>query len=380
MKNKKGFFIFFLCLICIFILSKTVLSLSVGPAKTEFNFVPGSEQEINYFVSDPAGSELELFVEGDLAQYVKLDKKTLMGGGTFNAKLKLPQTIEIPGKHRILIGVRQKIDPELVQGNIGTAIIIMVVIDIYVPYPGRYLDVKLSSYNVNVGEPVTFLLDIASQGTETVTITPVIDIYSFEKKIESLTFQARDVASQEILNLKKTLDTANYNPGNYKAIALVDYGVIAKSESDFKIGNLSISITNYTGFIPIGKIQPFYIEIESNWNDNIDGAYAEVSILNNSLILTSFKTSTTNLIPWEKKIIIGYFETSNFSKGIYDANISLFYFGKDRGVSTNKMIKVEFVEKPSTLIWFIIGGLGLAIIIVLLIIRLITKHGKRKKY
>jgi len=50
----------------------------------------------------------------------------------------------------------------------------------------------------------------------------------------------------------------------------------------------------------------FDIEIESGWNNKIDGAYAEVFISNSSVDLFSFKTSSTSLEPWEKKQLLDF--------------------------------------------------------------------------
>jgi hypothetical protein len=370
-KKEASYFIFLLILI---LFAENVYALGVSPAIKEFNFEPGLEKILSYNVlEDNPNMELELYTSGDLAQYVSLDKESLVGRSSFTATLKLPDSIEKPGTHIILIGVKQKIDPELIKGNIGTAIIIQVPIYIYVPFPGRYIELDLRGHDVNVGEPVNFELDVISKGTESFNINPIIEIYSGSQKIKSLNFQNRLLQSQQVLGLQKQMDTTGLNPGNYKATASVDYGIIVKDEVDFRIGSLNIDITNYSNFIPIGKLQPFNIEIQSGWNNNIDGVFADVQILNNSQILSSFKTTSTSLTAWEKKIITGYVDTSNFQKGTYDANITLTYYGTDERGSTGKIVKVEFYEKPSMLIWFIIGGTGILIILVFGAIMLIKK-------
>ena len=231
----------------------------------------------------------------------------------------------------------------------------------------------------STGEPVTFLLDLTSKGTETLTFTPIIEIFDSKgAKVETLTFQQREIKSQEKLGLKKVLNKTNYNPGKYKAVAIVDYGNIAKAESEFKIGTLDISILNYTQQVKIKGLQPFFIDVESTWNDNIDGVYAEVVFSNNTNKITSFKTETTALTPWENRTISGYFDTIDFQEGYYDANITLHYFGKERGSSTNKVVKVLFVKDQHILLWIIVGSLGLLIIIVITAIEIVRKIKKKK--
>ncbi len=391
LKNSKFLLKFFFVIAIILILTKTSFALGVSPAVVKYNFEPGLEKIVKYSVFGDANQKLELYVSGDLAEYVELDKDNLVGGGTFIAKLKLPKYIKKPGKHRIIIGVREKIDEELLEQAIGTSVTIQVVMYIYVPYPGKYLEVALKSHNVNVGEPVNFELEIKSQGKEDITIIPRIEITSQNKTIETLYFKEREIKSQEGIKLKKTLDTTNYNPGKYNAVAIVDYGKIARAESEFKIGELVIYITNYTKQIVIGDIKSFDIEIESRWNDNIDGAYAEVFIFNKSKsssgstseVLISFKTSSTKLTPWGRKTITGFFDTSNFTEGFFDANITLVYYGKEVGKSSSELVKIEFVEEKDynliILIAAIIAGVVVLCMVFLLIKKYLLKNKKRKR-
>jgi hypothetical protein len=375
---KKECVIWFLFLFFVFGFIQSIHALGVSPAKVVYGFEPGLEKTISYTVIGSATQELEVYVKGDLAQYITLDKQTIKAGDSFTATLKLPNAVDTPGRRNTYIGVREKVDPELVHGNIGTSVVIEVLIAVDVPYPGRYLELVLSSNNANVGEPINFELDITNKGTEQLTISPKIEIFSKDSHKDELDFKERTIGSQEVLNLQKTLDTSTYNPGNYKAIASINYGNIVTSESDFKIGNLNINILGYTNKVIIGRLQAFDVGIESGWNDAIDGVYGEVSILNGSKILTSFKTSTTSLTPWENKTITGYLDTTNFKKWIYDANITLFYFGKDKGNTTSQMVKVEFVEGKSLLIWYIIGGAGLLIIIIILLIKFLFNKKKKR--
>ncbi len=373
--------IFFLLIIIIFLI-QFISALGVTPAIVEEDFTPNLEKTIIYKVSDTS-KEIKIYAQGDLAEYVKFDKEKLDGRGEFIAILKLPAEIKKPGRHRIFVVVEEIIekDEEVVGSMIGTSVIIKGVIDINVPYSGKYLEIFLNSRDVNIGEPVDFELDIISWGKEDVNVTPKIEIFSMpeQKHIETLYLKNREIKSRETLHLKKTLDTSDYTSGNYKAKAIVDYSDgIAEAETEFKIGELEIKIIKNTKQISIGGFQPFDIEIESRWNNQIDGAFAEVFILNNSKILADFKTSSTELIPWERKNITGYFDTTNFNEGIYDANITLIYYGREVGKSSSILTKVEFIRKENnaflTAIWILA-----ALIIVSAIYYLFTKYSKNEK-
>mgnify|MGYP001560507375 CR=1 FL=1 len=378
---KKRGVLFFLALVLMIISLQNVSALGISPAFREYNFEPGLEGKISYIVFGSEDVEYGVFVTGDLAPYVKLSKTIVRGGDSFDVDFKLPDVIETPGLNRIRVHVAEKIDPELAGGFIGTRIVVISQIDIYVPYPGRYLQVFLRGHDVNLGEPVRFELDINSEGKEDVTVTPLIEIFSEtgEQK-ETLYFAEKEIASQEQLKLQKYLNTSSYNPGNYKAIAIVDYGVIAQSEVFFRIGELRVDIEGYTSKLYAGKLQKFDIGVASGWNDAIAGVYADVVLFNDTNDnLISFKTSTTGLIPWETRNITGYIDTAGFQPGVYNANITLFYFGKEEGRSTNKVVKVEIVEPPSSATWYIVGGIGLLIIIVITAIKIFKKNGSKKR-
>jgi len=382
MNEKKRVYLLVQFLFLVIILTNVSNALGVSPAKIELNFEPGFEESFLYKVyAISSDQKTKLYAEGDFSEYVELDKDELIGEGTFIVKLKLPSYIEKPGKHRIWIVVREEVGDEEVAGSvIATSITIRAAIDVYVPYPGRYIELALNSNDVNAGEPVEFELDVMSKGSEDVDISPKIEIMSSEKTIETLYFKDRTIKSQEEIKLKKTLDTATYNPGKYTAIAIVDYGKIAKAESEFRIGELIINLVNYTKEIVLGGIRGFDIGIESGWNNKIESVHAEVSFLKDSQTLVSFKTSPTELTPWETKTITGFFDASNFSKGTYDTNITFFYYGKDIGKSSSEFVKVKFVEETNKMfVILIIAGIVFLIIIGFLVKKYLFKNTKKGK-
>ena len=220
--SKRNFLLIFI-IFSILALTLNISSLGLTPAKKEINFNPNLETTFNYKSLADENQEVYVYAEGDLAKYVSFSKNTLNGSEPFNVTIKFPESIETPGRHRIFIVAEEKIDEELA-ATIGTRIIVKGVIYIDIPYPGKYLEIlSFSSGDANVGEPVKFELSLANRGTEDLTVEPVINIFSDDKKIESLSFKERIIKSQETLDLKKMLDTADYKAGKYTASLVVDY-------------------------------------------------------------------------------------------------------------------------------------------------------------
>ena len=379
-KREMRFFLIsrisILLILLVLILPAGKAALGVSPGKIEINFEPNVEKSYTIqAIGDNPEQELEVFTRGELGKYVTFDRKTLFGGGVFTATLKLPEKIDKPGVNEIMIVVREKVNEST---GIGTSITIQVPIYIHVPYPGKYAEIALKANNVNVGEPVNFYLTILSRGKEDINAKPRIEIFSENESVETLYLEQTTVKSQETASLKKVLDTSSYRPGAYTALAVVDYGGAesAKTTAEFKIGSLFVKLTNYTDKITINGISKFQVEIESNWNSRIDNVYANVLIGKNATStesLASFKTPSASLEPWGKASLEGFFDTGNFTKGIYNANITLVYSGN----SSSNLVSVKFVKKESKL--FLTAVLAVIIIILILAILLVKKLSIRKR-
>ncbi|GBE19425.1 MAG TPA: hypothetical protein ENG87_03075 [Candidatus Pacearchaeota archaeon] len=379
---KKRFYLS-LCLgVLVIVLMNIISAIGIVPAKIDYNFEPGLEQVIAYSVfSSGSDKKISVSAGGDLKEYVTIDQKEITGSGSFTVTLKLPQSIEKPGMHTIGISATEKVDKEKSKGTtIGTSVAITAIIRIFVPYPGRYLEISLRTNDVNIGELVNLELSINSEGKENITANPQIEILSIDNKtIEILYLGETFIQSQRRLELSKTLNTSNYNPGKYIAIASVDYGKVAISMTNFRIGYLFINITDYTRQIFIKGLEKFDINLESSWNEEIDGAYAEVFIFNDSDKLIDFKTTSTNLNAWEEKTITGYFDTSNFTEGVYNANITVIYYGKDVGKSITKLVQIEFIKETDNTVIYVLGGTIFLVVVVYFIRRYLLKNAKKRR-
>ncbi len=369
-----------LIVISIFLLNlQLVLPLGISPAIQRVDFQPGLELEYSFKVYADPGQIIEVYSDGEFSDLVKFDKKELNGGGGFNIKIKLPQEIEIPGKHTLLIGAREKVDVE--SGAIGTSVVVRAPIIIQVPYPGKYAEISFSTHNANVGEPVKFEVTVASMGKEPIFAITNIDIYSEKKKIETLDLGAKIIENQKSDKFIKILNTSDYKPGDYNATAIVDYqAAIAKTSSVLRIGQLFVNMTNYTNEIIKGGIKPFEINVESLWNDPIENVYGEVSVLKDNLSITNFLTPSVILLGWEKKTLNGYVDTNVLEIGEYDLDINISYGGKE----TMNKGKLTIEMKQKYLVYYIMGGILISLILLIVLYfkfrkSIFNKNGKPKK-
>ncbi|PIT85584.1 hypothetical protein COU36_02415, partial [Candidatus Micrarchaeota archaeon CG10_big_fil_rev_8_21_14_0_10_59_7] len=208
----------------------------------------------------------------------------LPGGGIkyFTYTVALPQTIPTelkPGINQAFLGFMQVIAGT---GGVGGRVAVQIPITVYVPYPGKYLEVFLSADSAKRGEPVEFKMRAENKGTENVSATAIIRISdSTGKELKKLEAGSAQVATKNSATLSASLDTSDMEIASYTAKAVVEYGgsAPATSEAKFKIGELSIRINN-VGIenAYAGKTAKAYVEVESMWGDPISGVYAEINV------------------------------------------------------------------------------------------------------
>lgn len=321
--------------------STGVFSVGIAHGDTTINFEPNLVVDIPFTLRNiKSGAYLNLSVSGDLAKYASINK--VDANGSFVVTLKLPDKIEKPGTHTILLSARE-IPNATAGGTIMAVTAVRVPILIKVPYPEKYVEISLDISDAKVGEPVDFTIFVVNLGEEDLTsVKATIEIYSPDgKKIATLDTEEKSIKA----TVKEKLN-AQWMPkskGLYKAIATVDYDEkIAKTEKTFMVGMLYIEIIGWTKEFQIDTINPFDIEIKSEWNDEISNVYAEIIITDeDETQIASLKTPSVDINPWEKKTVTAYWNTKGLDLWVYNANITLYYADK----TTEKIVKIQIVEK-----------------------------------
>ena len=309
--------------VLIFFAGFTSAALGITPAKQEVDFLPGKVYEFTFtIISDSSDKIIDLYLDGDLSAYGSLSTTQIVGSESFLVTITLPDEMS-PGPHNIFVrGI------EAVSENdfIGTRIDIGAPIRIFAPYPGRYADMQLSIANGNVDEQIPIELLVSNKGQENLYLEPYIDFYSNGKKIDTLSYKPAEVLASEERYFRKYLSTAGYKPGDYVGIATIDYGEISTINQSFRIGSLNVNVTNFTQRLQRGGIQRFHLSVESLWNHDILGLYADVNLSKDSEIV-SFRTPVIDLTAWSTGQLEGFVDTSSL-EGVYDIDISVYYSQK----------------------------------------------------
>ncbi len=357
-------------------MSNIVNAIRISPDFIRIEFEPNFEK--SYTFHTETAENVGITIEGDLAKYVSVEKDNIAKDGSFVIKVKFPAEIETPGKNLVYVGV--------IEGGKGGAMVsgiaaIRTPIDIRVPYPGIYAEIGFNVHDLNINETANFVVTINNLGKKDIDIAKaVIDVFDINARlVEKLFTQEKAVNVKAKENLEAFFDASKHTAGTYKAIAHVTYADRTQDlESTFKIGTLNIKITNYTKTFFKGKIAKFDIEIESGWNSKIDNVFTEVKVFNNTKEISSFKTVSVSLQPWEKKKISTFWDNEGLGEGAYDIELNLFYEEKITKI-TGKIEIIVPKEEISFKKYLTATNLLIAVVVLLIIINIIVLFKKSKK-
>ena len=371
MKKREGVFAGFMFIIlCSFFVHASV---GVSPGKYAVDFQPSLEQSFTFHFIFDEGVESEIYVDGDFKEYASLSTNKLVGGGPVTVTLRLPAFSEKSGINNLLVGARQK----ATGGGFAIAGHVIARVEIAVPYQGKYIDTFLDTTNANVGENVTFTVRIDNIGTDAVVVTPSINILDFSNAtLETIYLEKKEILSQTSLVYRRDFSTEHYRAGNYRAILFVDIGRegVSVKEKTFRLGGLYVSIINASEHYEKNKINKFTIEVESFWNDPINNLYANVSFINSNV---SFITPSLYIPSWEKKILTGFFDSTDFGNTI-TANITLHY----QDISSSSLARLTPIENSHKDIFGIFLGIVIGILLMTVIFltwRIYGKQNRKKK-
>ncbi|MCA9485292.1 MAG: hypothetical protein KC506_00430 [Nanoarchaeota archaeon] len=380
---KRGLFVcLFLCVVFL-VPNVTSSSYGVSPAIYDVDFEPGLEREFNFkFYRDDPSVNLEIYSREELTEFVEFTPAVLENGEQdVVVMLRLPQELDRPGAHRLLIGARPVISPG--EGGVGIVASVNGVINVRVPYPGQYAETRLTVDNANVNEEIRYKLVIFSRGSESITASAEIEVFDLDgeiiKKFSVGTFDIAGVSSREI---RAKLDPSGIVAGNYKAKATVVYqgGPSATSEIPFRIGELNVDIVNYTNKVEKGSINPFYVDIKSGWNNKIENVYVEVSSEDSDVSLV---TPSVSLKPWDTTRMNGYLDLKGLKAEEDTVKLNVVVHYGDR--TTEESIEVILEDSKFninftliTIVAGIIAVLSFFAWVVIKIKKMEKKSGKKK--
>ncbi len=350
-----------LILLVLVLFSANVSAIGIGATKPfEFPmlFEPGKEFDIHFQVTG-YDNEPEIFVEGDLRDYVVLSEVSGIETGTarFSAHVKLPQEIAEPGIHAFYVGANDKLLPGQGMGGIARIRKAYLVI---VLFESKEIEAQIAAPNMNVDERSDMIVEVTSWTKQKIdeVYAEIAIVDAQNNPVKTIYTQKSALESGKKLSLAAMLDSTGLKPGSYEAKAKIFYDGQYKEVSDaFNLGTLTVKLGDYTRIFSESTVNPLVISVESGWNNRIDDVYAEGYVDG----VRIFKTTTEDLLPWDSKELSSFWDTANYPPGNYTVLLKVFYSGGQQSFDLNYevMQKEDYlaatgkaqvkVEKPSAL-------------------------------
>lgn len=363
--------------------------------KDEFFFKPNLTRAYSYHFSTNAGftQDYEGYVRmhnspADLTPYVELDKyywEDVPTGALmpFLARVRLPEKIDIPGIHDIRVGIRET--RTIGGGTMGVRTAAEGRIIVIVLRPDAYLESEFSAPNANANSTMMFLFNVRNLGEPDLAVRGRVSIYAPDSDVllgVAVTNSTRILSTKDAV-LRAPFSTTGLNPGTYRARAVLSWGEnTTEFNRTFEIGSRNVLLLKYTTEYRTKAINKAEFFVQSKWNSPFRNVFAEVRLLNEiDQVMGSFKTVSSQLNAWDSVILTGYFDTSDYSEGIYHARI-IVYFDDSNSVydaklnisDTSSAITVTEVpkEKSGGIPWMLLLVICIAILVAAIIILVIV--------
>lgn len=341
--------------------------IGISPGVYSVDFEPNKEYVFTFGLSGEEGAEFDVDLGGHLEKYGRINKNKYKAGEQVLVYLKLPEEPIKPGINSLEVIFTQQ-DPA--GGLVGIKGRIIANIKVDAPYPGQYVELRLSKTgDANVGEDIQLNLELDSKGTDPVTVYPEIEIYDSAKNvIERFSLESVYLEPSEIKMINYNFTTSSFEPGSYNASATISFGegYEVNKEIEFRVGTLLIEVVNYTKYFERDKINGMDIWIQSRWNGRIEGVYANVTLPDYDI---SFITPTTDVNSFEKTRVKGFFDTTLISEEKFQALITLHYVGQ----TSEKLVMLGFPLEINWILIYIIAGSLVLLLLVLLVLVYVKK-------
>ncbi len=334
--------------VMVFILAiSNVYSLGLAPAKSEFEFKEPMQESAFRIIVDEVPAKVLLTTEGELGQFIKLDKDILIlteKETWIKFSIDFPDNLP-PGERKGGILVLEVPKDNGNENIVMAATAIMHQVKVNVPYPGKYVTGKMFITNTKIGSPVEFKIGLVNYGSEkineakaTVVVkSPVneeIGVFFSDKK-------TINPGNEEVLNGFWQTE----NPGSYIAEATVEYdGNTFEIEQIFNIGELELAIEDIkVNNFKIGQIAKLDIYLRNKWNKplNVDG---RVEIFKKDKLVSSFNTLPVEIKEKSSSVMEAYWNTEGMETGEYDISVKASYEGKTTEKTLSSIVSIDNIK------------------------------------
>ncbi|MBS3119556.1 hypothetical protein J4475_01915, partial [Candidatus Woesearchaeota archaeon] len=196
-----------------------------------------------------------------------------------------------------------------------------------------------------------------------------------------------DIEPDSKIHVPVYFNTSSLVSGPYTANAVVRFQNSEEQFSDsFLVGELRLNVLNYTRSLEPGKINRFFVTVQSEWNDPIDNVYADITLADSQGNETAtVRSPSISLAGRATGDIVAFIDTSELPEGTYHFRGVLHYNDKSQAFDGELTIGAASVgpslETPSQFNPLLVVGAivaGLLLVVLVFNIFLFTKFLKGK--
>ncbi|MGB9749103.1 MAG: hypothetical protein ACPLWC_04690 [Candidatus Woesearchaeota archaeon] len=284
-------FIFISTIMFFLFQSKIVFGIgfAIAPAFKNADFVPFFNDTVSIRVYNNINSTLNVSVSmiGDLKDYAVLEKNQLLikpfSYETLSLKISLPEKIDF-GEHilRVLFSSYET------SGTIGSALTLNFDYKVFFKEQETLTQEFFLYKNYLV-------LKLKNSADKEISGFSEVYFYDFEKQVGFLnkTFVLQPNAE---LVIKERLEEVLPSIGEYSVFIKTYSPNLNELEKNFTIGTPEIILKNINIGNETGSVRTLSFDLGLNWNKPLD-VFAEVFIINDSRIISSFKSAAIKIYP-----------------------------------------------------------------------------------
>lgn len=332
-------------------------AIGINPSSATIDFVPGASGAFDAKISNGLNREVGVDVEvsGNLAQYIDVEligpqRISPRSHGRAEISYSLPEDIP-PGTNKQHIQFTEEYFNQET-GGIGARAAVIMTLNIWKPYPGRYAELSLAPTHVPQGQDTQVKYTIQSLGDQPVDGDLQIRILNPQGELQDI-LRDNDIYiegdSQTELYLQ--IPSKDYPPGKYQLSGSYDYGVeVANAQKTLIIGTQSVDVLNVTRkYYKDQGINRYEVEVESLWNEPLTGVSAQLTLGS-----STGATPAKNIAAFETQTLVGYWEADQqLEEANHTALVSVVFNGGepvDRTfpVSVYNETPQPRVEEPSS--------------------------------
>ncbi len=327
-----------------------ISAIGISPGRTSIDFSPNLEKEVLFSVSNTENKDMDVAftIEGELAEYIALTNEVVNFNSSesskeFRYKLNLPASLS-PGLHKAyIIVVELPEGVEDVELIVKATVSVVTQVYVYVPYPGKYIEVSLDIVSKEESNLINFYIPLISRGEEKInSVKGIINIYKGDEKVASLDTNELSLEMNDKKELSAVWDPDVFS-GEYKAVASVNYdGDIKETEKKFNVGDeslevLGVSVNNFK----LGDVARIKILVQSRLLEGVKKSFANLKVYDSELQkIEDLKSESYEILPNSNKEMIVYWDTEKLDKGEYGSDLKV-YYGEN---FIAKKLKIQVVD------------------------------------